>query len=154
MKRRKALAFLSGLAILKTKLLARSARSNPMQEEIKTDKAPKAIGPYSQAIVANGFVFASGQIPIDPATGELNTGTIEDQTRRVIKNLTAVLEAAGTSLHKVVKATVFLQDMNDFTRMNAVYGEFFKPPYPARAAVQVARLPKDVKVEIEAVAVK
>ena len=154
MKRRKALAFLSSLAVLKTKLPARSLRSQPMQEEIKTDKAPKAIGPYSQAIVANGFVFASGQIPIDPATGELNTGTIEEQTRQVLKNLTAVLEAAGTSLHKVVKATVFLQDMNDFTRMNAVYGEFFKPPYPARAAVQVARLPKDVKVEIEAVAVK
>jgi 2-iminobutanoate/2-iminopropanoate deaminase len=154
MKRRKALAFLSGLAMFKTKLPARSLRSHPMQEEIKTDKAPKAIGPYSQAIVANGFVFASGQIPIDPATGELNTGTIEEQTRQVLKNLTAVLEAAGTSLHKVVKATVFLQDMNDFTRMNAVYGEFFKPPYPARAAVQVARLPKDAKVEIEAVAVK
>jgi len=154
MKRRKALAFLSSLAVLKTKLPARSLRSQPMQEEIKTDKAPKAIGPYSQAIAANGFVFASGQIPIDPATGELNTGTIEEQTRQVLKNLTAVLEAAGTSLHKVVKATVFLQDMNDFTRMNAVYGEFFKPPYPARAAVQVARLPKDVKVEIEAVAVK
>ena len=154
MKRRKALAFLSGLALLKTKLPARSLRSQPMQEEIKTDKAPKAIGPYSQAIVANGFVFASGQIPIDPATGELNTGTIEEQTRQVLKNLTAVLEAAGTSLHKVVKATVFLQDMNDFTRMNAVYGEFFTPPYPARAAVQVARLPKDAKVEIEAVAVK
>ena len=154
MKRRKALAFLGGLALLKTKLPARSLRSQPMQEEIKTDKAPKAIGPYSQAIVANGFVFASGQIPIDPATGELNTGTIEEQTRQVLKNLTAVLEAAGTSLHKVVKATVFLQDMNDFTRMNAVYGEFFKPPYPARAAVQVARLPKDAKVEIEAVAVK
>lgn len=154
MKRRKALAFLSGLAVLKTTLLARSPRSYAMQEEIKTDKAPKAIGPYSQAIVANGFVFASGQIPIDPATGEINTGTIEEQTRQVLKNLTAVLEAAGTSLPKVVKATVFLQDMNDFTRMNAVYGEFFKPPYPARAAVQVARLPKDVKVEIEAVAVK
>lgn len=125
-----------------------------MQEEVKTDKAPKAIGPYSQAIVANGFVFASGQIPIDPATGELISGSIEDQTRQVLKNLTAVLEAAGTSLGKVVKATVFLKNMNDFARMNAVYGEFFKPPYPARAAVEVARLPKDVQVEIEAVAVK
>jgi len=125
-----------------------------MQEEIKTDQAPRAIGPYSQAIAANGFIFASGQIPIDPASGEIVAGSIEDQTRRVLKNLAAVLEAAGTSLRGVVKATVFLQDMNDFTRMNAVYGEFFKPPYPARAAVQVARLPKDVKVEIEAVAVK
>jgi 2-iminobutanoate/2-iminopropanoate deaminase len=125
-----------------------------MQEEIKTDKAPKAIGPYSQAIVANGFVFASGQIPIDPATGELVAGPIEDQARQVLRNMTALLEAAGTSLAKVVKTTVYLKDMNDFSRMNAVYGEFFKPPYPARAAVEVARLPKDVRIEIEAVAVK
>lgn len=125
-----------------------------MKKEIKTGNAPKAIGPYSQAIEANGFVFASGQIPINPSTGELNTGPIEEQTRLVLSNLKAVLEAAGTSLDNVVKATVFLQDMNDFSRMNAVYGEFFKPPYPARAAVQVARLPKDVKVEIEAIAVK
>ena len=124
-----------------------------MKKEIKTDKAPKAIGPYSQAIVANGLVFASGQIPIDPATGELNNGPFEEQTRQVLKNLTAVLEAAGSSLDGVVKATVFLQDMNDFAKLNAVFGEFFKPPYPARAAVQVARLPKDVKVEIEVTAV-
>ena len=124
-----------------------------MKKEIKTDKAPKAIGPYSQAIVANGLIFASGQIPIDPATGELNNGPFEEQTRQVLKNLTAVLEAAGSSLDGVVKATVFLQDMNDFAKLNAVFGEFFKPPYPARAAVQVARLPKDVKVEIEVTAV-
>jgi 2-iminobutanoate/2-iminopropanoate deaminase len=154
MERREALAVLGGLAVLGRTPPARSARSHPMQEEIKTDRAPKAIGPYSQAIAANGFIFASGQIPIDPASGEIVAGSIEDQTRCVLRNLSAVLEAAGTSLHGVVKATVFLQDMNDFTRMNAVYGEFFKPPYPARAAVQVARLPKDVKVEIEAVAVK
>ncbi|MBN2205849.1 MAG: RidA family protein [Candidatus Aminicenantes bacterium] len=125
-----------------------------MQEEIKTDKAPKAIGPYSQAVVANGFVFASGQIPIDPATGELNTGTIEDQARQVLRNMTALLEAAGTSPAKVVKTTVFLKNMDDFARMNAVYGEFFKPPFPARAAVEVARLPKDVLIEIEAVALR
>lgn len=125
-----------------------------MKKEIKTEKAPKAIGPYSQAIEANGFVFASGQIAIDPSSGELSTGNIEEQTRLVLNNLKAVLEAAGTSFDKVVKCTVFLQDMNDFTRMNVVYGEFFKPPYPARAAVQVARLPKDVKIEIEAIAVK
>ena len=125
-----------------------------MKKEIKTEKAPKAIGPYSQAIMANGFVFASGQIAIDPSTGELKTGTIEEQTRLVLNNLKAVIEAAGSSFDKVVKCTVFLQDMNDFSRMNAVYGEFFKPPYPARAAVQVARLPKDVKIEIEAIAVE
>jgi len=116
-------------------------------------KAPKAIGPYSQAIVANGFVFASGQIPIVPATGELNTGSIEDQTRQVLKNLGAVLEVARSSIDKVVKTTVYLLDMNDFSRMNQVYGEFFKPPYPARATVQVARLPRDAKVEIEVIAI-
>ncbi len=125
-----------------------------MKKEIKTEKAPQAIGPYSQAIEANGFVFASGQIAIDPSTGKLSTGSIEDQTHLVLSNLQAVLEAAGSSFEKVVKCTVFLQDMDDFSRMNAVYGEFFKPPFPARAAVQVARLPKDVKVEIEAIAVK
>ena len=125
-----------------------------MKKEIKTEKAPKAIGPYSQAIMANGFVFASGQIAIDPSTGELKTGTIEEQTRLVLNNLKAVIEAAGSSFDKVVKCTVFLQDMNDFNRMNAVYGEFFNPPFPARAAVQVARLPKDVKIEIEAMAVE
>lgn len=124
-----------------------------MKKEIKTDKAPKAIGPYSQAIVANGFVFASGQIAIDPATGELNQGSLEDQARQVLKNLSAVLEAAGSSMDQVVKSNVYLQNMDDFSRMNAVYAEFFKAPYPARAAVQVARLPRDVKIEIEVVAV-
>lgn len=123
-----------------------------MKKQVQTDKAPKAIGPYSQGIVANGFVFCSGQIPIDPATGELNTGTIEEQTRLVLKNVSAVLEAAGSSTDDCVKCTVFLQDMDDFARMNAVYAEFFKAPSPARAAVQVARLPRDVKVEIEAIA--
>jgi len=123
-----------------------------MKKQVQTDKAPKAIGPYSQGIIANGFVFCSGQIPIDPATGELITGSIEDQTRQVLTNLGAVLEAAGSSFDDVVKCTVFLQDMNDFAKMNAVYAEFFKAPSPARAAVQVARLPRDVKVEIEAIA--
>ncbi len=123
-----------------------------MKKQVQTDKAPKAIGPYSQAIIANGFVFCSGQIPIDPATGNLINGTIEDETRQVLKNLGAVLEAAGSSYDDVVKTTVFLQDMNDFAKMNAVYAEFFKAPNPARAAVQAARLPKDVKIEIEAVA--
>ncbi len=124
-----------------------------MKKEVKTDKAPQAIGPYSQGIVANGFVFCSGQIPIVPQTGELSTGGIEDQTRQVLNNVSAVLEAAGTSLDNVVKATVFLQDMNDFAAMNKVYAEFFKTPFPARAAVQVARLPRDVKVEIEVIAI-
>ena len=123
-----------------------------MKQEVKTEKAPKAIGPYSQAIIAGGFVFVSGQIPLVPATGELNTGTTADQTRQVLQNLSAVLEAAGSSLADVVKATVYLKDMNDFAQMNAVYGEFFKSPFPARAAVEVARLPKDVKVEVEAIA--
>lgn len=125
-----------------------------MKKEIKTDNAPEAIGPYSQAIEANGFVFASGQIALNPKTGELNTGAVEDQTRQVLTNLKSVLEAAGSSMEKAVKCTVFLQDMNDYSAMNAVYGEYFQVPYPARAAVQVARLPKDVKVEIEVIAIK
>jgi 2-iminobutanoate/2-iminopropanoate deaminase len=142
----------AALGAYASRALAGLARSTAMKKQVQTDKAPKAIGPYSQGIIANGFVFCSGQIPIDPATGELNTGSIEDQTRQVLRNLGAVLEAAGSSFDDVVKCTVFLQDMNDFAKMNAVYAEFFKAPNPARAAVQVARLPRDVKVEIEAVA--
>lgn len=152
MNRRKFLFAAGLLGAAVSRVLAGTGRSTVVKEQVQTDKAPKAIGPYSQGIVANGFVFCSGQIPIDPATGELNTGTIEEQTRLVLKNLGAVLEAAGSSFGEVVKATVFLQDMNDFARMNEVYGEFFKAPYPARAAVQAARLPRDVKVEIEAIA--
>ena len=125
-----------------------------MKNEIKTGKAPQAIGPFSQAIEAHGFVFASGQIALDPKTSELNSGSIEEQTRLVLNNLKAVFEAAEISLDNVVKCNVYLQDMNDYSGMNAVYGEFFNSPFPARAAVQVARLPKDVKVEIEAIAVK
>jgi 2-iminobutanoate/2-iminopropanoate deaminase len=153
MKRRDVLIALSLPGLLKATAWAKNERSEEMKKEVKTDKAPKALGPYSQAIVANGFVFASGQIAVDPATGELNQGSLEDQARQVLKNLTAVLEAAGSSMDHVVKANVYLQDMNDFARMNAVYAEFFKAPYPARAAVQVARLPRDVKIEIEAVAI-
>lgn len=154
MRRRHALlAMISGLVLSKHRAFAQSGGQKAMkQEEVKTDRAPKAIGPYSQAVVAGGFVFCSGQIAIDPSTGELSTGGIEDQTRRVLKNLGAVLEAAGSSFDRVVKATVFLQDMNDFSRMNEVYAEFFKTPFPARAAVQVARLPRDVRIEIEAIA--
>ena len=124
-----------------------------MKKEVKTDKAPQAIGPYSQGIVAGGFVYCSGQIPLVPETGSLAAGGIEDQTRQVLKNVAAVLEAAGSSLDLAVKTTVYLQDMNDFAAMNKVYAEFFKAPAPARATVQVGRLPRDVKIEIEAVAV-
>jgi 2-iminobutanoate/2-iminopropanoate deaminase len=152
MKRREAMIALGGLALSKSTAKPRTGGKEKMKQEVKTENAPKAIGPYSQGIIANGFVFASGQIAIDPSSGELSTGTIEEQTRRVLKNLGAVLEAAGSSYDRVVKATVFLQDMNEFSRMNQVYAEFFKAPYPARAAVQVARLPRDVKVEIEAIA--
>jgi 2-iminobutanoate/2-iminopropanoate deaminase len=152
MRRREAIAGLAGLAFLRRGAFPRTGGKVDNKQEVKTDKAPKAIGPYSQAIIGGGLVFASGQIPIDPATGELNTGSIEDQTRQVMKNLAAVLEAAGSSLERVVKTTVFLQDMNEFSRMNQVYGEGFKAPFPARATVQVARLPRDVRVEIEAIA--
>ena len=119
---------------------------------IATPQAPGAIGPYSQGILAGGFVFCSGQIPLDPATGQLVEGDVGVQTHRVLQNLKAVLEEAGSSLQRVVKTTVFLRDMGDFTAMNAVYGEYFEGDPPARATVQVARLPKDVAVEIDCVA--
>lgn len=124
-----------------------------MKEIVSTDKAPGAIGPYSQAIKVNGIVFCSGQIPIDPATGEFAVGGVAEQTEQVLKNLSAVLEAAGTSLDKVVKTTVFLADMNDFGTMNEVYGRYFDSNKPARATVQAARLPRDARVEIECIAV-
>jgi 2-iminobutanoate/2-iminopropanoate deaminase len=123
-----------------------------MAEVISTANAPQAIGPYSQAIKHNGLVFISGQIPFDPATGTLLTGDIAEQTLRVLKNLSAILEAAGTSTDKVLKTTVFLKDMNDFAELNRVYGEFFGNHKPARATVEVSRLPRDVSVEIELVA--
>ena len=123
-----------------------------MKERVQTDKAPKAIGPYSQAIKASGLLFASGQVPIDPATGDLIQGTIGEQTVRALQNLQAVLEAAGTSLGRVVKTTVFLADMNDFGEMNAAYGTFFSDLPPARSTVEVSRLPKDARVEIDVIA--
>jgi 2-iminobutanoate/2-iminopropanoate deaminase len=122
-------------------------------EKVSTDKAPRAIGPYSQGIKANGFVFCSGQIPANPRTGELVSGSITDQTKQCLSNLKGVIEAAGSSMSRVAKVTVFLRDMNDFAEMNAEYEKWFSDPPPARAAVQVARLPKDVGIEIEAVAV-
>src|SRR3989440_2170911 len=120
---------------------------------IPTEEAPRASGPYPQAVRAGNFVFASGQIPIDPATGEFVPGGIAEQTEQVLKNLTALFAAAGVGLDQIVKTTVFLADMNDFTAMNEVYGKFFSEAPPARATVQAARLPRDAKVEIEAIAV-
>ncbi|MCS7055625.1 MAG: RidA family protein [Thermoflexales bacterium] len=119
---------------------------------VHTDAAPKAIGPYSQAIVAGGLVFCSGQVPIDPATGELVLGGIEEQTHRSLRNLKAVLEAAGSGLDRVVKTTVFLQNMGDFAAMNAVYATYFPHDPPARSTVEVAKLPRGALVEIECIA--
>ncbi len=124
-----------------------------MKEIITSHNGPKAVGPYSTAVRQNGLIFLSGQIPLDPATGELVTGPIEAQTARVIQNLEAVLEAAGATLADVIKTTVFLKDMGDFARMNDTYGKFFSTDPPARSTVEVARLPRDVQVEIEAIAV-
>jgi 2-iminobutanoate/2-iminopropanoate deaminase len=152
MKRREAIFSLGCMAVIGPSLFSCKERSNAMNQEINTEKAPKAIGPYSQGIIANGFVFASGQIPLDPVSGELNTGSVEEQAHLVLTNLKAVIEASGSSMDKVVKCTVFLQNMDDYGAVNAIYGEYFESPYPARAAIQVARLPKDVKVEIEAIA--
>ena len=123
-----------------------------MKQQIKTDAAPQAIGPYSQAIIANGLVFCSGQIPIDPATGTFVEGGIEAQTHRVLQNVRAVLEAAGSDLANVVKTTVFLQSMDEFALMNSVYGQYFGDVPPARSTVEVARLPRGARVEIEAIA--
>jgi len=123
-----------------------------MREIISTDKAPGAIGPYSQAIKTGGMVFCSGQIPIDPATGEFVSNDVVEQTEQVLKNLSAVLDAAGTNLGNVVKTTVFLADMGDFAAMNEVYGRYFSENKPARATVQAARLPKDARVEIDCIA--
>lgn len=125
-----------------------------MRDVIATEHAPKAIGPYSQAIRANGFIFISGQIPIDPATQQLIAGDIAAQTDRVLKNLSAILAAAGTGLNKVVRTTVFLKNMADFAAMNEVYGKYFVSAPPARSTVEVARLPKDVLVEIDVIALE
>jgi len=123
-----------------------------MKEIISTELAPKAIGPYSQAVKHRGLVFCSGQIPLDPATGQMVEGGIEAQTVRVLESLGAVLRAAGASYETVLKTTIFVQDLNDFAAVNEVYGRYFPVDPPARATVQVARLPRDVKVEIEAIA--
>lgn len=121
---------------------------------LHTDKAPKALGPYSQAIEANGFIFASGQVPIDPDTNEFAEGGIKEQTRQSLTNAQNILKEAGIDLSHVVKTTVFLSDMANFAAMNEIYTEFFKEPYPARSAVAVKTLPKGALVEIECIAVK
>ena len=122
------------------------------RQAVATDKAPKAIGPYSQAVRAGNLLFVSGQVPIDPATGALIEGDIAAQTHRVMRNLSAILEAAGASMDQVVRCTVYLADMNDFAAMNDVYGSYFSQPAPARATIQAVRLPKDARVEIDVIA--
>ena len=125
-----------------------------MKKIITTSEAPKAIGPYSQAVEANGFVFVSGQIPLDPKTGALVAGDIREQTKRVMENGKAILAAAGCGMDRVVKATIYLRDMNDFTAVNEIYGSYFPSEPPARATVAVARLPKDAAVEIDLIAAR
>jgi 2-iminobutanoate/2-iminopropanoate deaminase len=125
-----------------------------MREIISTKDAPQAIGPYSQAIKSNGFIFTSGQIAIDPATQQVITGDIAAQTERVLRNLSEILEAAGSGLGKVLRCTVFLKTMDDFAAMNQVYGKYFSSAPPARSTVEVARLPKDVLVEIDVIALE
>lgn len=120
-------------------------------KQIKTDNAPQAIGPYSQAIISNGTVYCSGQIPIDPKTGDIVEG-VENQAHQVFTNIKNLLEAAGTNIDNVIKTTVFIKDMNDFAKINEIYAQYFTEPYPARSCVEVARLPKDVLLETEVIA--
>ena len=133
---------------------AAALTAQDLKSEVKSDQAPKAVGPYAQAIVAGGFVFCSGQIALDPVAGKMVEGGIEVQTRQVLVNLKAVLEAAGSSLDRVVKCTVMITDMADFAAMNKVYAEFFKAPFPARATFQVAGLAMKAMVEIDCIAIK
>jgi len=123
-----------------------------MNRIVSTDRAPKAIGPYSQAVISNGFVFVSGQVPIDPATGQIVAGGIAEQTARVFENIRNVLEAAGSSLEQAVKTTVYLKDMGEFAQMNEAYGRYFPSNPPARATIEAARLPRDVRIEIDCIA--
>lgn len=125
-----------------------------MKTEISTKNAPAAIGPYSQAIEVNGMVYTSGMIPINPQTGELVTGTVEEQAEQAFTNLKALIEASGSSMDKVVKTVVFIKNMDDFAKINAIYEKYFAEPYPARSCVEVARLPKDVALEVEAITLK
>jgi 2-iminobutanoate/2-iminopropanoate deaminase len=123
-----------------------------MKDIIHSDRGPKPIGPYSQAVKINGLLYLSGQIPLDPKTNEMISGDIKAQTERVLENIKGILESAGSNLHHVVKTTVFLKDMNEFLAMNEVYAKYFTAAHPARSTVQVARLPKDASVEIEVIA--
>jgi len=123
-----------------------------MKQIVTTEAAPRAIGPYSQAVISRGLVFVSGQIPLDPATGQMVAGDIAAQTERVLENLRAILEASGSSLDRVIKTTVYLADLEDFPKVNEVYARYFPSAPPARATVQVARLPRDARIEIEAIA--
>ena len=123
-----------------------------MKEIVTSDRGPKPIGPYSQAVKTNGFLYLSGQVALDPKTNEMSTGDIRQQTERALENIKGILEAAGSNLHHVVKTTVFLKDMNDFPAMNEVYARYFTAAPPARSTVQAARLPKDALVEIEVIA--
>ncbi len=131
-----------------------SDEPGPQKQAINTDKAPAAIGPYSQAIQTGNLIFTSGQIPIDPETGEVVSGGIKEQAMQVFENLNAVLNASGADLADVIKTTVYIKDMNDFPTVNSVYDLWIPEPYPARSCVEVSRLPKDVLIEVEAVAVK
>jgi 2-iminobutanoate/2-iminopropanoate deaminase len=147
--------FFCFLALFAVTVFTACAQTDVRKEVISTKNAPAAIGPYSQAIRAGNMLFLSGQIPIDPKTNQLITnGTIEEQTKLVIENLRTVLEANGMTLANIVSTQVFMKDLNEFPRMNAVYGTYFKERPPARATVEVARLPRDVKIEIAAIAVK
>jgi 2-iminobutanoate/2-iminopropanoate deaminase len=123
-----------------------------MKKAVSTDKAPKALGSYSQGIISGNLVFTSGQIAIDPVTGNFEGGTIEQQSHRTFKNIAAILEAAGSDLDKSIKVTMYLKDMNDFAKVNEIYSDYFRGTYPARAAVEVSRLPRDAAIEIEVVA--
>ena len=123
-----------------------------MREPVRTDRAPEALGPYSQAIRAGQFLFVSGQLALNPATGDFVEGGIGEQTRRVLENLGAILQAGGSSLAKVVRTTVYLADIADFGAMNEAYAAFFAPPYPARSTIQAARLPKDARIEVDVIA--
>jgi 2-iminobutanoate/2-iminopropanoate deaminase len=145
---KKCLSLLFALALMTSVSFAQE------KKVVATKEAPQAIGPYSQAIKAGGFVFTAGQIPIDPATGKLVEGDVKAQTERVLKNLSAVLAAAGSNMDRVVKTTVFLKNISDFPAMNEVYGQFFKNDPPSRSTVQVAALPKDALIEIDAVALQ
>lgn len=125
-----------------------------MKTIINTDKAPQAIGPYSQAVEVNGMIYTSGMIPINPVDGTLVTGSVEEQAEQALMNLKVLVEESGSSMEQVIKTTVFIKDMNDFAKINEVYARYFTDNYPSRSCVEVARLPKDVLIEIEAIAIK